>query len=115
MKEKVLAVRGVGGYRQYRIPAMAVTPSGRIIAIYDARFDFDDLPSPIDLVIRISDDNGETWSEQTIFRQHEGVMVMQASLLIHIMANKEELLFFINSHNMPDSLRALLEQISMTH
>ena len=73
MKEKVLAVRGVGGYRQYRIPAMAVTPSGRIIAIYDARFDFDDLPSPIDLVIRISDDNGETWSEQTNFRQHEGV------------------------------------------
>ena len=51
MKEKVLAVRGVGGYRQYRIPAMAVTPSGRIIAIYDARFDFDDLPSPIDLVL----------------------------------------------------------------
>ena len=73
MKEKVLAVRGVGGYRQYRIPAMAVTPSGRIIAIYDARFDFDDLPSPIDLVIRTSDDNGETWSEQTIFREHDGV------------------------------------------
>jgi len=73
MKEKVLAVRGVGGYRQYRIPAMAVTPSGRIIAIYDARFDFDDLPSPIDLVIRTSDDNGETWSEQAIFREHDGV------------------------------------------
>lgn len=73
MKEKVLAVRGVGGYRQYRIPAMAVTPSGRIIAIYDARFDFDDLPSPIDLVIRTSDDHGETWSEQAIFREHDGV------------------------------------------
>ena len=73
MKEKVLAVRGVGGYRQYRIPALAVTPSGRIIAIYDARFDFDDLPSPIDLVIRTSDDNGETWSEQAIFREHDGV------------------------------------------
>lgn len=73
MKEQVLAVRGVDGYRQYRIPAMAVTPSGRIIAIYDARFDFDDLPSPIDLVIRISDDNGDTWSQQNIFRQHKGV------------------------------------------
>ena len=73
MKENVLAIRGVSGYRQYRIPAMAVTPSGRIIAIYDARFDFDDLPSPIDLVIRTSDDNGETWSEQSLFRQHEGV------------------------------------------
>ena len=73
MNQQVLAVRGVGGYRQYRIPAMAVTPSGRAIAIYDARFDFDDLPGPVDLVIRTSDDNGATWSEQKIFRQHHGI------------------------------------------
>ena len=73
MKEDVLAVRGVGGYRQYRIPAMAVTPSGKVIAIYDARADFDDLPGPVDLVIRTSDDNGDTWSTQRIFRKHEGI------------------------------------------
>jgi len=73
MNQQVLAVRGVGGYRQYRIPAMAVTTSGRIITIYDARFDFDDLPGPVDLVIRTSDDNGASWSEQKIFRQHEGI------------------------------------------
>lgn len=73
MEEKVLAVRGVGGYRQYRIPAMAVTPSGRIIAIYDGRFDFDDLPAPVDLVFKISDDNGSTWSALSIFREHDGV------------------------------------------
>jgi sialidase-1 len=73
MEQQVLAVRGVGGYRQYRIPAMAVTPSGRIITIYDARLDFDDLPGPVDLVIRISDDNGATWSTQEIFRKHDGI------------------------------------------
>jgi len=73
MNQQVLAVRGVGGYRQYRIPAMAVTTSGRIIATYDARADFDDLPGPVDLVIRTSDDNGASWSEQKIFRQHEGI------------------------------------------
>jgi len=73
MEQFVLAQRGHGGYRQYRIPAMAVTPSGRIITIYDARFDFDDLPAPVDLVIRTSDDNGLTWSEQKIFREHQGV------------------------------------------
>jgi sialidase-1 len=73
MKEQVLARRGVGGYRQYRIPAMAVTPTGRVIAIYDARFDFDDLPGPVDLVIRKSDDNGKTWSKQENFREHEGI------------------------------------------
>ncbi len=73
MEEQVLAVRGDGGYRQYRIPAMAVTPTGRVIAIYDARLDFDDLPGPVDLVIRTSDDDGATWSEQKIFREHEGI------------------------------------------
>ena len=73
MNQQVLAVRGVGGYRQYRIPAMAVTTSGRVIAIYDARADFDDLPGPVDLVIRTSDDNGASWSKQGIFRQHEGI------------------------------------------
>ena len=73
MNQRVLAVRGVDGYRQYRIPAMAVTTSGRVIAIYDARADFDDLPGPVDLVIRTSDDNGASWSKQEIFRQHEGI------------------------------------------
>jgi len=73
MEQQVLAVRGVGGYRQYRIPAMAVTPSGRIMTIYDGRFDFDDLPGPVDLVIRTSDDNGTTWSDQEVFRKHDGV------------------------------------------
>ena len=73
MQQQALAVRGVGGYRQYRIPAMAVTASGRIITIYDARFDFDDLPGPVDLVIRTSDDNGATWSSQKVFRKHEGI------------------------------------------
>jgi len=73
MQQQALAVRGVGGYRQYRIPAMAVTASGRIITIYDARFDFDDLPGPVDLIIRTSDDNGATWSSQKVFRKHEGI------------------------------------------
>ena len=73
MEEQVLAVRGIGGYRQYRIPAMAVTSSGRVITIYDARADFDDLPGPVDLVIRTSDDNGASWSKQEVFRKHEGI------------------------------------------
>lgn len=73
MDFQVLATRGHGGYRQYRIPAMAVTPSGRIIAIYDARVDLDDLPGPVDLVIRTSDDNGDTWSPHNIFLQSHDV------------------------------------------
>jgi sialidase-1 len=69
----VLATRGEGGYRQYRIPALATTPTGRILAVYDGRPDLDDLPSPIDLVLRTSDDCGTTWSEQTVLRRGDGI------------------------------------------
>lgn len=83
MDFRVLATRGVGGYRQYRIPAMGVTPSGKIITIYDARVDLDDLPGPIDLVIRTSHDNGDTWSPQEVFLSGEGIKGFgDASILI---------------------------------
>lgn len=62
---------------------MGVTPSGKIIAIYDARADLDDLPGPIDLVIRTSVDNGDTWSPQEIFLSGEGITGFgDASILI---------------------------------
>ena len=47
----------------YRIPALATTNTGRLIAVCDARYGTTaDLPNDIDLVIRKSDDNGDTWS-----------------------------------------------------
>lgn len=83
MDFQVLAHRGEGGYRQYRIPAMGVTPSGRIIAIYDGRPDLDDLPSPVDLLIRFSDDNGVTWSPQEVFAKSKGILGFgDASIII---------------------------------
>ena len=83
MDVNVLAVRGVGGYRQYRIPALAMTPSGRLIAVYDGRPDLDDLPLPIDLVIRTSDDNGITWSEQQVLRKsHDIAGFGDASIIV---------------------------------
>ena len=59
--EHVLAVRGHAGYRQYRIPALAVTAQGTLLAAYDGRPNLDDLPSPIDLLVRRSTDNGQNW------------------------------------------------------
>lgn len=70
--EQVLAQSGVAGYNQYRIPGLGVTASGRILAVYDARPDVDDLPAPIDLVYRISDNCGQTWSEQRVLRTGSG-------------------------------------------
>lgn len=55
----------------YRIPAIATTSTGRIIAVSDYRHNLDDIgrdnhgtgTKRIDLVARTSDDNGKTWSE----------------------------------------------------
>jgi len=71
--ERVLAVRGYGGYRQYRIPALAVTVRGTLLAAYDGRPNLDDLPSPIDLLVRRSLDNGRTWGPQQVVRTGSGL------------------------------------------
>lgn len=55
-----LAVAGEGS-PFYRIPALAVTVRGTVIAAYDARPTLADLPGNIAVVVRRSRDNGRTW------------------------------------------------------
>ncbi|MBT8160653.1 MULTISPECIES: exo-alpha-sialidase [Arthrobacter] len=71
--EHVLAVRGRGGYRQYRIPALTVTTAGTVLAAYDGRPNLDDLPNTIDLLLRRSTDSGHTWEEQRVVRTGTGL------------------------------------------
>ena len=71
--ERVLAARGHDGYRQYRIPALAVSPRGTLIAAYDGRPNLDDLPNPIDLLLRRSFDGGRTWQPQQVVRTGVGL------------------------------------------
>lgn len=68
-----MARRGVGGHRQYRIPALAVSPRGTILAAWDGRPNLDDLPNPIDLLLRRSIDNGATWGPQQTVRTGTGL------------------------------------------
>ena len=63
----------MGGYRQYRIPALAVSMRGTILAAYDGRPNLDDLPNPIDLLLRRSFDNGVTWEPQQLVRTGAGL------------------------------------------
>lgn len=46
---------------------------GTILAAYDGRPNLDDLPSPIDLLLRRSTDNGRTWSDQQVVRTGGGL------------------------------------------
>lgn len=71
--EHVLAARGHDGYRQYRIPALAVSTTGTVLAAYDGRPTLDDLPNTIDVLLRRSFDDGRTWEPQQIIRTGEGL------------------------------------------
>ncbi|REF29723.1 sialidase-1 [Calidifontibacter indicus] len=71
--ERVVAARGHDGYRQYRIPALAVSPRGTLSAAYDGRPNLDDLPNPIDLLLRRSFDGGRTWQPQQVVRTGVGL------------------------------------------
>ncbi len=69
----VLARRGDLGYRQFRIPALLRTGVGTLLAVSDARPLLDDLPSPIDLMIRRSADEGATWEQWELLRTGAGL------------------------------------------
>ncbi|MGP9781378.1 exo-alpha-sialidase [Arthrobacter sp. MYb224] len=70
---QILATRGVNGHRQYRIPALAVTTAGTVLAAYDGRPNLDDLPNTIDLLLRRSTDHGLSWGAQLNIRTGTGL------------------------------------------
>ncbi|MEU6009601.1 exo-alpha-sialidase [Streptomyces sp. NPDC047453] len=63
--EQQLAANGEG-FPNYRIPALAVTNRGDILAAYDGRPTAIDAPGPNSILQRRSTDDGATWGEQTI-------------------------------------------------
>lgn len=57
----------------YRIPSIAKTQGGRLVAIADRRYCGADIGNGrIDLVARTSDDNGQTWSSDVVVRRGSG-------------------------------------------
>ena len=62
-----LFVAGADGVREYRIPALVTTVRGTLLALCDARVEEPgDAPNNIDLVLKRSEDQGETWSRMAV-------------------------------------------------
>lgn len=60
--DQILFSPGDDNVREYRIPSLITTHKGTLIAACDARVKRKgDLPNNIDIAIRRSEDNGETW------------------------------------------------------
>lgn len=69
--ETALFVSGQGGYNTYRIPAIVRTPAGTLLAFCEGRKTSSADSGDIDIVLRRSTDNGQTWSAMTLV-QEEG-------------------------------------------
>jgi sialidase-1 len=61
-----LFVSGQGDYHTYRIPSLLVTAAGTILAFCEGRRHSRSDSGDIDIVLRRSADNGETWSEMQV-------------------------------------------------
>ncbi len=68
LKKQTLASYGSGGYPQYRIPAMAVTNKGTLLAGFDGRPTMADLPSNITSLVRRSTNGGRSWKPVKVAR-----------------------------------------------
>ena len=61
----LLYAPGDNGSVAYRIPAMVILPNGNIVTAIDRRWNSEaDLANRIDILARISEDGGYTWSEE---------------------------------------------------
>jgi len=71
--EQVLYASGVGGYHTYRIPALAVTREGTLLAFCEGRRDSRSDSGQIDLLLRRSVDGGETWTAVQVVVSRRGM------------------------------------------
>ena len=61
-----LFTRGQDGYHTYRIPALAVTTSGTVLAFCEGHKNGQGDAGDIDLLLKRSTDNGKSWSAQQV-------------------------------------------------
>jgi sialidase-1 len=69
---KPLFLSGQDGYHTYRIPALAVTTQGAVLAFCEGRKKAGSDSGDIDLLLKRSTDNGKTWSAQQVIWDDAG-------------------------------------------
>ncbi len=70
--QKDIFIGGRDGYHTYRIPALIVTTDGTLLAFCEGRRNSSRDHGDIDLMLKRSTDNGETWSEQMVVHSEDG-------------------------------------------
>ena len=65
-QQEDIFVSGEGGYHTYRIPALAVSTKGTVLAFCEGRKNSRSDTGDIDIVLRRSTDNGKTWDPMRV-------------------------------------------------
>ncbi len=65
-------VAGRDGYHTYRIPALAVSSKGTVLAFCEGRRDSQADHGDIDLLLKRSTDHGRTWSDAIVVQEERG-------------------------------------------
>ena len=80
---KMLRRNGEDGVNTYRIPGLATSQKGTLLAVFDLRHDNGgDLPGNIDVGLTRSTDDGETWSATQRVLDYEGSGVGDPCILV---------------------------------
>ncbi len=87
---------GEGGYHTYRIPALTVTRSGRLLAFCEGRLEGSGDAGRIDLLVRWSDDNGVTWAAPSVVAQDPPHTVGNPSPVVDRVTGRIHLVFCKN-------------------
>lgn len=83
LQTKLLRKNGQDGVNTYRIPGLATSKKGTLLAVFDLRHDnAGDLPGNIDVGLTRSTDDGETWSATQRVIDYDGSGVGDPSILV---------------------------------
>ena len=83
LQTKMLRKNGDDGVHTYRIPGLATSKKGTLLAVFDLRHENGgDLPGNIDVGLTRSTDDGETWSTTQRVMDYEGSGVGDPCILV---------------------------------
>jgi sialidase-1 len=84
---------GTGGYALYRIPGLAVTSKGTVLAYAEARKSDRGDWGPIDILMRRSTDGGRTWSAPKSIASVDGHKTKNPVALAQSLANPDDVTY----------------------
>ena len=107
MLRKLLYAPGDNGSVAYRIPSMVILPNGNIVTAIDRRWNSEaDLANRIDIIARISEDGGYTWSEEYTIAEATDDQNGRGDCAMVVAANGDIVAAFVGGNSLWNSTEA---------